>query len=138
MVVHLVLHCCTLQVLPIKSYIGDMEDLPYAASWDREHVSKCMPTTWGGYSKRKTSFGKADLRVFSIIVETSYDKTPSANSLGKYKRVLNPYSVNNGHVPQNIRVSLLLAEFAEPYVRILSVNGQAHTRDIVPLQDRSG
>jgi Zinc carboxypeptidase len=117
---------------------GGMEDWAYAGSWDPRRVIQCNPSTWGGYSRDKTIYDEADLRVFNILVETSFLKNPLRIQLGTDNNVLSPTSRGNGHVPRNIRVSLLTADLVEPYVTIRSINSKKRERDLIPLQSRNG
>ena len=94
---------------------GSLEDWGYASSWDTNVVTQCAPTTYGGYDAEKTVYPPYTNRMFSMLVETSMDKTPTSN-LGTSLNVLNPGSSGNGHVPRNVRLSLLMVDLVEPYV----------------------
>jgi hypothetical protein len=114
-----------------------MEDWAYASSWDPDLLLQCEPTTFGGYPSSKTTYSDSSLRVFNILVETSNDKIPSTG-LGTTLDVLNPESEGNGHIPRNLRLSLLSVDLVEPYVWFTEVNNILLASDIIPLQDRSG
>lgn len=109
---------------------GSLEDWGYASSWDTNLVTPCAPTTFGGYPAEKTIYPPYTNRMFSMLVETSLDKTPTTN-LGTSLDVLNPESSGTGHVPRNIRLSLLMVDLVEPYVRF------TNDSSIVPLQART-
>lgn len=111
---------------------GGMEDWAYAASWDSSLVKPCTPSTYGGYKKTKTVYSSSVLRSFNMLVETSSEKSPNTASLGTDNSILNPESVENGHVPRNIRIALLMIETVEPYARFLSVGDVTLPHDIVP------
>ena len=97
---------------------GGMEDWAYGAGWETAAVGKgCTPTSFGGYPSSQTKYDGASLRVINILVETSNNKSPSDDSFGAREGVLNPLLAGGrGHVPRNIRLALLLADVAEPYV----------------------
>jgi len=103
---------------------GGMEDWGYAGSWDtefsvspKEGVGGCTPKTYGGYPKSKTFYNDAVLRCFNILVETSRIKKPPRQQLGSSEDIFNPQSSHNGHVPRNVRLTLLMMDVAEPYAR---------------------
>lgn len=114
---------------------GGMEDWAYAASWTPDLTGTCTPSQFGGYPPEKTQYSNSTLRAFNILVETSTQKEPTSQ-LGNSFDVLNKDTVGNGHVPRNIRLSLLSAELVEPYAGIVGVNELALTDDIVPGTSR--
>jgi hypothetical protein len=115
---------------------GGMDEWAYAGSWDLANVQPCNPTTYGGYAPEKTIYSNSTLRMFTMLIETSDDKAP-LTSLGTSLFVLDPASPGNGHVPRNIRMSLLAMDIVEPYVWLTTVNDTALSEDVVPLQQRS-
>jgi hypothetical protein len=121
---------------------GGMEDFAYAGSWDTERMVQCEPKTFGGYPKDKTVYGPSTLRVFNMLVESSNQKSPSPDTLGTSENLLYHSSSDgtkgNGFVSRNIRLSILAAEFVEPYVSFSSVNELELSDDIVPLLRQDG
>jgi len=124
---------------------GGMEDWGYAASWENSFIpegnslpfSPCKPVTYGGYDEDKTIYTNFTNRAFNILVETSNDKEPDASTLGLLSDIydvdLENYSMQDfivGHVPQNIRMSLLLIDIVQPYVRWVSIHPGSH-KDII-------
>ncbi|GKY92532.1 hypothetical protein MPSEU_000223500 [Mayamaea pseudoterrestris] len=126
-------------VYPVR---GGMEDFAYAGSWDTDRMLQCEPTTFGGYPKEKTVYGPSTLRVFNMLVESSNDKIPSQSTLGTSENLLRRSASDgtkgNGYVSRNIRLSLLAAEFVEPYVAFTSVNELELSDDVVPLMRPEG
>eukprot|EP00978_Attheya_sp_CCMP212_P013434 scaffold33784_cov58-Attheya_sp.AAC.2 len=116
----------------VYSIRGGMEDWAYAASWDKSKTSSCNPSTYDGYEQQKTLYDDGMFRSFTFLVETGRNKSPSTN-LGSNMEVLNSMGVGNGHIPRNIRLSLLAVDMVEPYVSIKSVDGIAVSDDIAPL-----
>ena len=119
---------------------GGMEDWAYAGSWDKERVRSCEPTTFNGYPVEKTVYNNSTLRVFNMLVETSDSKNPIFN-LGRSDDLLNQGNVNSfdsGHIPRNIRLSLLSADLVEPYVSIVQVNDVMLPHDVIPLSSSCG
>jgi len=120
-------------VYPVE---GGMEDWSYAASWDKDRVVQCTPTTYGGYPPERTTYGPGNLRTFNALVETSNDKTPQDADLGTDEDLLTPYGAGNGHISRNVRLSLALIDLVEPYVQILDAAGRELRDDVVPLSPR--
>uniref|UniRef100_A0A7S2UH09 Peptidase M14 domain-containing protein n=1 Tax=Attheya septentrionalis TaxID=420275 RepID=A0A7S2UH09_9STRA len=116
----------------VYSIRGGMEDWAYAASWDKSKTSSCNPSTYGGYKQEQTLYDDGMFRSFNFLVETGNNKSPSRN-LGSNMEVLNSMGVGNGHIPRNIRLSLLAVDMVEPYVSIKSVGGIEVSDDIAPL-----
>ncbi|KDO18139.1 hypothetical protein SPRG_16465 [Saprolegnia parasitica CBS 223.65] len=113
---------------------GGMEDWAYAASWENALAAEpvftpCTPSQYGGYPAEKTVYNNATHRAFNILVETSNAKQPSASSLGA-KRAIYGADLQDlaiapeGHVPQNIRLGLLLIDMVQPYVRWLATTSE--------------
>ncbi|EQC26892.1 hypothetical protein SDRG_15315 [Saprolegnia diclina VS20] len=116
---------------------GGMEDWAYAASWENAFASEpvftpCTPSQYGGYPSDKTVYNNATHRAVNILVETSDAKQPSPSSLGAKRSI---YSADlqalalspEGHVPQNVRLGLLLIDMVQPYVRWLSTTTEWNT-----------
>mmetsp|Transcript_23050 Transcript_23050/g.47782 ORF Transcript_23050/g.47782 Transcript_23050/m.47782 type:complete len:733 (+) Transcript_23050:188-2386(+) len=118
---------------------GGMEDWAYASSWSPKVVSGgCDPSTYGGYDKALTKYNDGVLRSLTILVEASKIKRPSKKNLGGYTEIFNPSSVNNGHVPRNVRLTLLISDIVEPWINVESVNDVAVVdRDRIPGIGRS-
>ncbi|OQS00571.1 hypothetical protein ACHHYP_03411 [Achlya hypogyna] len=113
---------------------GGMEDWAYAASWENQFASEpiftpCKPTQYGGYPAEKTIYNNVTHRAFNILVETSDLKQPLPGSLGAkaaiYEADLETLATApEGHVPQNIRLGLLLIDMVQPYVRWVSAKAE--------------
>ncbi|KAK1935036.1 Carboxypeptidase D [Phytophthora citrophthora] len=107
---------------------GGMEDWGYAASWENEFttpkpIKQCNPTSFGGYPASKTKYNNATHRAFNVLIETSDNKQPNATSLGDSSTLsdeaLSDYlsaTDTIGHVPRNVRLSLLYIDLVQPYV----------------------
>ncbi|KAL4161365.1 hypothetical protein PRNP1_001919 [Phytophthora ramorum] len=107
---------------------GGMEDWGYAASWENEFttpkpIKECNPSTYGGYPSAKTKYNNATHRAFNVLIETSDSKQPNTTSLGDSSTLsdeaLSDYLPDTemvGHVPRNVRLSLLYIDLVQPYV----------------------
>ncbi|GMF30856.1 unnamed protein product [Phytophthora lilii] len=107
---------------------GGMEDWGYAASWENEFttpkpIRPCNPKSFGGYPAAKTTYNNATHRAFNVLIETSYSKQPNATSLGNSSALSDkalsdylPATETIGHVPRNVRLSLLYIDLVQPYV----------------------
>ncbi|CEG39105.1 hypothetical protein L915_20196 [Plasmopara halstedii] len=107
---------------------GGMEDWGYAASWENEFstpkpIHTCNPSSFGGYPAAKTRYNNATHRAFNVLIETSENKQPNASSLGDSSTLselaLNDYlpaTERVGHIPRNVRLSLLYIDLVQPYV----------------------
>jgi hypothetical protein len=124
---------------------GGMEDWAYAGSWDLERAvpGGCNPTDNGGYDRDKTVYNDAVLRAFNILVEASTIKKPVASRLGARSEIFDPNSSYNGHIPRNVRLTLLMIDIVQPYVQFTYVMGstgknvQVFDRDVLPGIGRS-
>jgi hypothetical protein len=118
---------------------GSLEDWGYASSWDTDVVTQCAPTTYGGYEAERTVYPPYTNRMFSMLVETSMDKTPTSD-FGTSLDVLNPESSGNGHVPRNLRLSLLMIDLVEPYVWFTSDIGSSRYQldTMIPFPESTG
>ena len=116
---------------------GGMEDWAYAGSWIPEKVVQCQPTTFGGYAAEKQCTTIVPCEHSTCLVETSKDKTPSADSLGTRQDVLTVNSTGNGHVARNIRVALAATDLVEPYVSFVRVENVSLETDMLPLTERN-
>ncbi|TMW65885.1 hypothetical protein Poli38472_003650 [Pythium oligandrum] len=108
---------------------GGMEDWAYAASWENAYttpkpIGVCNPTTYGGYSTAKSTYGDATHRAFNILIETSTSKQPSATSLGNNAALSDsaladflPSTTTVGHVPRNVRIGLYYIDIVQPYLQ---------------------
>ncbi|ETV70241.1 hypothetical protein, variant 1 [Aphanomyces astaci] len=121
---------------------GGMEDWAYAASWENSFGSDsdsiftpCTPTQYGPYPAHKTTYNNKTHRAFNILVETSDLKRPAQTALGLRSSL---YDVDLqaladdpvGHVPQNVRLALLLIDMVQPYVVLLP-----HDDSVVVVND---
>lgn len=120
---------------------GGMEDWGYAASWENEFtapqpVGVCRPTTFGGYPAEKSVYNNATHRAFNILIETSNSKQPTEAALGNDASLSDaaladylPATQTIGHVPRNVRISLMYIDLVQPYVLWKSspTTGQAGT-----------
>jgi len=116
-----------------------------AGSWDTQYAVSpkageggCTPSTYGGYSTDKTFYNGAVLRAFNVLVEASRIKKPAESHLGDSEDLFNPASANNGHVPRNVRLVLLMIDVVEPYLRFASVRAGSDevellSHDLAPL-----
>ncbi|GMF39503.1 unnamed protein product [Phytophthora fragariaefolia] len=107
---------------------GGMEDWGYAASWENEFttpkpIRTCNPTSYGGYPSTKTEYNNATHRAFNVLIETSNSKQPNATSFGDSSSLSDeslrdylPETDMIGHIPRNVRLSLLYIDMVQPYV----------------------
>ncbi|OQS05694.1 hypothetical protein THRCLA_02203 [Thraustotheca clavata] len=109
---------------------GGMEDWAYAASWENQFAPEpiftpCKPEQYGGYPEEKTIYNNVTHRAFNILVETSDSKHPAQSTLGEKSSIYQAdlqalASKPEGHVPQDMRLGLLLIDMVQPYVRWVS------------------
>ena len=100
---------------------GGMEDWGYAASWDRAFVTPCKPRSdRGPYSESRTQYNDAQVRAFTVLVETSDSKRPRAETYGTEAGVYSPElgAPADGHVPRNLRLSLAAVDLLQPFVEL--------------------
>jgi len=117
---------------------GRFEDWAYASSWTTATPPvHCKPTTYGGYDVSKSNYQGWMLRSVPIIIETSRTDNPPRDHLGTDYHLFDPESKGNGHIPRNIRATLMAIDVVEPYATIKSVNHLSLQDDIVPLSDRN-
>ena len=83
---------------------GAYEDYAYAMSWDLENADENW-TTNGCYS-------------LTHCIEISDSKYPPQSTLGGRNGVYNPGGEEDGYIPKNIRIALLLIDIAQPYIKI--------------------
>ncbi|KAF1792689.1 Peptidase M14, carboxypeptidase A [Phytophthora cactorum] len=107
---------------------GGMEDWGYAASWENEYttpkpIKECNPSSFGGYPAEKTRYNNATHRAFNVLIEASDNKQPNATSWGDSSTLSDealsdylPATEMVGHVPRNVRLSLLYIDLVQPYV----------------------
>ena len=105
---------------------GGMEDWAYAGSWDaKPRTHSCRPKTYGGYPEEKTVYEDATLRAANILVEASDAKWPSESVLGGREGLFEPKGKGSGHVPRNLRLSLLALDAVQPWVAWAGAGGTA-------------
>ncbi|POM72898.1 Hypothetical protein PHPALM_10320 [Phytophthora palmivora] len=107
---------------------GGYEDWGFAASWENAYttpkpIGECNPSSFGGYPAAKTKYNNATHRAFNVLIETSDSKQPNATSLGDSSTLSDkaladylPATEMVGHVPRNVRLSLLYIDLVQPYV----------------------
>mmetsp|Transcript_13628 Transcript_13628/g.25714 ORF Transcript_13628/g.25714 Transcript_13628/m.25714 type:complete len:461 (-) Transcript_13628:54-1436(-) len=96
---------------------GGLEDYAYAASWENsvnsQHpVKNCSANTYTPYEV--TSINENSFRQIMYIVETNSDKHPPDHLLGSPDEILRG---DGGLIPQYVRLSLALIDFAQPYIK---------------------
>ncbi|ETP30436.1 hypothetical protein F442_20575 [Phytophthora nicotianae P10297] len=107
---------------------GGMEDWGYAASWENEFttpkpIKECNPPSFGGYPAEKTRYNNATHRAFNVLIEASDSKQPNATNWGDSLTLSDealsdylPATAMVGHVPRNVRLSLLYIDLVQPYL----------------------
>jgi hypothetical protein len=81
---------------------GAWSDYAYAATWDTQYTAPEFLTNGS--------------RSLAIGVEITNDPAPPESSLGNSQGVYDPGGTNDGLIPKNIRMALVLADTAEPYI----------------------
>ena len=84
---------------------GAYEDYAYAMSWDTPNADPSWPTE--------------GCRSLTYCVEISNMKKPPEDMLGGRAGVYSPGGPEDGYIPKNIRMALLLTDIAEPYIKII-------------------
>jgi len=122
---------------------GRFEDWAYASSWTTATPTvNCAPTTDNGqyptkYALTQSKYDDYMLRSVPFIIETSRTDNPPGSHLGTDYHIFDNKSKGNGHIPRNIRATLMAIDVVEPYAFITSVNHLTIDDDIVPLTDRN-
>lgn len=81
---------------------GAWSDYAYAATWDTQYTAPEYLTNGS--------------RALAIGVEISSAYTPPTASLGNSEGVYEPGGDNDGYIPKNIRMALVLTDTAQPYI----------------------
>jgi len=117
---------------------GRFEDWAYSADWNTITPKiRCKPTTYGGYQPAKSKYQDHMLRSVPIIIETSNSDDPPSGHLGTDYHIFDPTSKGTGHIPRNIRATLMAIDLVQPYAFITTVNHLALEDDVVPLTNRN-
>ena len=82
---------------------GGLEDWAYGGGWDLKGLSNCSDYNF------QNSEG---LKQVLFLAETDFNRNPPASRYGLKKDVLS----GKGLVPEYIRMSLSVIDFAEPYI----------------------
>lgn len=90
---------------------GGLEDWIYGASWDKDNIPVCAPSTAPHYPPEKTQYNDYTNRGFIYLVEAGWDKEPDSSTFGKEK-----YWDNQGHVSRNMLLVERIAELTRPEV----------------------
>ena len=98
---------------------GGMEDWIYAAGWDKDNVAACK--------NMKSDKNGADNKAVVFLVETSDRKKPLDTTLGSQDDILNVTATSNGHIPRNVRLSLLAVDVLQPYNCLTSISAEQVT-----------
>ena len=85
---------------------GAYEDYAYAMSWDTENSNPSWPTN--------------GCRSLTHCIEISNIKEPPESTLGGRADIYTPGGDEDGYIPKNIRMALLLTDTAQPYINITS------------------
>ncbi|HEC76084.1 MAG TPA: DUF2817 domain-containing protein, partial [Thermoplasmatales archaeon] len=86
---------------------GAYEDYAYAMSWDLPNADPNWPTN--------------GCRSLTHCVEISSSKYPPESTLGGRADVYTPGGDEDGYIPKNIRLALLLIDIAQPYIKITNI-----------------
>jgi len=113
---------------------GGLEDWAYGASWSRPAASSyCWSSLSNNNTDNNTSIittnnSNVTNRCIAYLIETSNDKHPPESTLGILEDWTNSSSVavapHNGHVPRNIRLSLMAMDLLQPFIYLLSWGGE--------------
>ncbi len=68
-------------------------------------------------------------RAIVFLVETSDAKKPSTDSLGGTENILHPNSLQNGHIPRNVRLTLSAIDLLQPYTCFQSFHFNSHDNE---------
>jgi hypothetical protein len=117
---------------------GGMEDWGYAASWANAQaarlgkpppITRCQPSTYGGYAPEKTVYNEAQVRAFNILVEASDRKKPQGAALGSEDGLLSTGAAGNGHTSRNMRLALVAIDVVQPWLQWTEASGGSHVED---------
>ena len=99
---------------------GAYEDYAYAMSWDTPNADPSWPTE--------------GCRSLTYCVEISNMKKPPEDMLGGRAGVYSPGGPEDGYIPKNIRMALLLTDIAEPYIKIIDAPRFAATGQPISIK----
>jgi hypothetical protein len=85
---------------------GAWSDYAYAATWDSQYTAP--------------EFSTNGSRTLAIGVEISNDLAPVENTLGNSAGIYDPGGTDDGWVPKNIRMAMVLVDNAEPYINLVN------------------
>lgn len=106
-----------------STFSTTMVDWAYAASFT-QNSTICRPGTYGGYPASKTVYNNSTNRCITYVVETSRDSSPLERELGEPRGLYKQRNEHgNGHIPRNLRLSLMAIDIANPYIFFLSTPG---------------
>ncbi|GJQ15748.1 hypothetical protein GpartN1_g7539.t1 [Galdieria partita] len=114
-------------VYPVK---GGLEDWAYGASWS-DASGYCL---WKNDS-RATNISN---RCIAYLIETSSKKHPSESTLGHYDWPMirnDSHSIQDGHIPRNIRLSLIAMELLKPFIYLIGWGGESLWSETGRLDD---
>jgi len=101
---------------------GGLEDWAYAAGWTQELEGGtnniiCTPKILKEYNLTFIQNTK-NVKFPLYLVETDLEKNPKESTRGTRQGVYNAKgTIDDGHIPRNIRLSLALIDMAQPYIR---------------------
>ena len=112
------------------SVAGGFEDWAYGASWSNQVAPTCdMSKSNGNTGGSKHVYNVAQATTYSddsnrcmvYLIETSNDKIVNPDTLGHRTNMLQMGAPGDGHVPRNVRASLMMVDMARPYIQIVSI-----------------
>ena len=115
---------------------GGMEDWCYAAGFDPALLRNCSAFSQKPFSNyidpmRDPALEQAQVKAVVFLVETADAKQPLDATLGTphkpldYAPAVTVQAGAGGHIPRNARLALAAVDFAQPYVCLQSLDGQA-------------
>ena len=107
------------------SVAGGFEDWAYGASWSGQTKASCQVGKGNGNTNINVEdaikYSDTSNRCLVYLVETSMAKNPTQYTLGDREDMLSMGTRHDGHVPRNLRLSLMLVDMAKPYVQLVSL-----------------
>ena len=110
---------------------GGFEDWAYAASWSNQTSTTCEMFRGNGNTDNKdrkremgmsSNYPPDSNRCMVYLVETSMAKEPAEETLGSWEsNMLMKDTEGDGHVPRNVRLSLMMIDMARPYIQLVKI-----------------
>jgi len=116
------------------------QDWAYAASWERPRTVVCDPRSYGGYDEKKTSYLVETNRALAFTISSKHGTTLNGKQTDDIGDVFHAKDdADSGlAISRNMRLALVAADLAKPYISIFGINSVAISEDAVPSNEQAG